>query len=218
MKDELAEMYGGEPNFESCFYYDSVFAIGYALKWLLSSGKDYENPQVLTDALRESRFIGCTGLVTIEENTKHRSPIAYDIMNLQYIKDQGTWSIERVGKNDPTSIKILDLYSNIQLPDGTSHVPSDIRTKDSCLYPESELEEVDCKNYILLGVCLFIYAVSLLITIYIWKRWWTVHISTLNSTVEISIYDMIAIAMIILNSLQYNSTFILERDRSKESS
>jgi ABC-type branched-subunit amino acid transport system substrate-binding protein len=204
VKEDMMKEYGRESHYQGCFYYDSVWMIGYALDFLLKFGQDYEDPDILIGALRESRFTGCTGLVTIEDSLNDRSPMGYEIINLEYHEDNETWSIKTKGKYDPTSAQALELYQDIQWPDGTSDPPTDLRLKDtSCIVPITELEELDYKNYILLTVCLVSMVMTIIITCAIWRRWWIIEIPTLDTHAEMSIYDILEIIMMCMKSLQY---------------
>lgn len=49
------------------------------MDWNILKGNDNENKDVLMNQIRESRFNGCTGLVTFKEGTNDREADVYDL-------------------------------------------------------------------------------------------------------------------------------------------
>ena len=51
------------PIADSCFFYDSAYALAYNIEFLVKKGYNYEDPVEFMKALRNSKFRGCSGVV-----------------------------------------------------------------------------------------------------------------------------------------------------------
>lgn len=190
-----------ELDYSDCLYYDAVLLLAHALRSMLLTGKDFEDPYLLSREMRASRFVACSGIVTFEPGTNDRSQMSFELNNLKYWADNDTWAIEKVVIYNPSSILLYKKAGDIQWFDGSSTTPSDIRPDPPCPN-DRELEAFPKGRSLLAGILVFIALVSGLIIWYIWKNWWQVRFSDLASPQEISVEDYIMFAGLGIEWLQ----------------
>ena len=113
--------FGFYPSANSCFHYDSVYALAHTLKFLIHQGKDYEDPRTFMQTLRSTQFRGCSGLVAFGPSSNDRSFSGYVVMNLQ-----GSITAPRLVQArsyTPTAVKVLDFQQGAVWPGGGTLFP-----------------------------------------------------------------------------------------------
>ncbi|CAG9322978.1 unnamed protein product [Blepharisma stoltei] len=70
---------------------------------LLNSGKNYEDHQLMNSAIKSVRFIGCSGVVTIESGSNDRRLTVYSLYNNYYNNSTNKWETTEVGHFSPYS-------------------------------------------------------------------------------------------------------------------
>ncbi|CAG9332937.1 unnamed protein product [Blepharisma stoltei] len=76
---QISNAYGNQKNAYSCFYFDSVFLIAYALDYMINRGLDYTDSDKLNNIMRNQQFYSCTGEVIIEKGSNDRIMQALEI-------------------------------------------------------------------------------------------------------------------------------------------
>lgn len=126
-----------DPVGYSGFAFDAVMAAAYALDQVITQGKDYNDPKILINAIRNIRFVGATGIVKIEDKANDRAPMDHNIFNCKEIS-KDNWEVRKVGVFSPTGSKVFTYYEDIIWPDGTSVTPSDTPDPLDCPFEDSE--------------------------------------------------------------------------------
>ena len=65
----------------SGFFYDSALAVTTTFDYMLTVGKDYEDPYEFRREWFEMRLTGTTGVLSFEDDSNDRSPMDYAILN-----------------------------------------------------------------------------------------------------------------------------------------
>ena len=194
--------FGFYPSANSCFYYDSAYALAHTLKFLIHQGKDYEDPRTFMQTLRSTQFRGCSGIVAFEPSSNDRSFSGYVVMNLQ-----GSVTAPRLvqaGFYNPTAIKLLNFTTPIVWPGGGTSIPSNkLESTLGCPFKDRDLHSFWPGQAIASSVCgAFILLITVLISIFyvkIWKK----GVQPLTQKEIISVEDAIFMGLIVLEAFQY---------------
>jgi len=188
-----------------CVYYDSALLFAHALHTMLVTGTDFEDPHLLSDAMRTSRFVGCSGLVTFEAGTNDRSQMSFELNNLQYFPANDTWRVQTVVVYNPSSIVLYRKVGEMQWFDGSSATPSDTQPVPPC--PNyRDLSRFQPGELLFTGIIAFIAVLTGVVIWFIWSRWWQVRFTPLSTSQEISLEDYIMFAGMVIEFLQLLGT------------
>jgi hypothetical protein len=188
-------------DWQDCLYYDAVFVFAHALHTMLVTGRDFEEPSLLSETMRFSRFVGCSGLVTFEAGTNDRSQMSFELNNLKYFPQNDTWAIETVVIYNPSSIILYKKVGEMQWFDGSSTTPSDTRPDPPCPNYRS-LSSFQQGEWLFAGILVFIALLTGVVIWYIWSRWWQVRFQALTTPEEISLEDYVVFAGLVIEFLQ----------------
>ena len=177
-------------DYSTCLYYDSTLLYAYALRTMLKTGKDFEDPQLLCSEMKSTRFVGCSGIVTFEAGTNDRSQMNFELNNLKYWSEDDTWSIETVFIYNPSSVVLYRKVGVLQWFDDSAVTPSDERPDQPCPN-DRDLGYFPKGAMLLAGISGFIALMSGIEVWYIWSKWWKIRFTELKSRHEISIEDTI---------------------------
>lgn len=199
--------YSTQPPVYACFFYDSALAIAYALDLVIRNGGDYMDPAVVLKSLRGSRFVGCTGTVTFDPETNDRSPMSYNVLNAQFAgNDSYITNMTTIGVYNPTSTILFRFYSDLIWCDGTTTTPLDMRFSTiGCPFEDRFNKEFAKGKYLLWGICAFIALLTAVLTAIIWRIAWNRPLEYLLEKREIEINDVIVMAGIVIELIQYLS-------------
>lgn len=188
-------------DWQDCLYYDSVLLYAHALHTMLVTGRDFENPHILSREMRASRFTGCSGLVTFEAGTNDRSQMSFELNNLQYFPSNDSWTIQTVIIYNPSSIVLFRKVGDMQWFDGSSATPSDTRPDPPC--PNyRDLSRFQKGEWLYMGILAFIAVFTGVVIKWNWARWWRLRFSALTTVQEISLEDYIMFSGMIIEFLQ----------------
>lgn len=73
------QAYGFTPDLWSAFFYDSVLAVATTFDWMMTSGKEFENPYEFRKQWFDMRLTGTTGVMSFDDHSNDRSPMDYAI-------------------------------------------------------------------------------------------------------------------------------------------
>ncbi|CAG9332932.1 unnamed protein product [Blepharisma stoltei] len=200
---KISSAYGNQKNSYSCFYFDSVFLIAYALDYMINRGFDYTNPNKLNEVMRNQQFYGCTGEVIIEKGSNDRILQAFELFANKLDEDKNLKTYI-VGQFKPQSTRLLKIEESMVFADGSTIKPSDLRnTNYECPFPNRLIKTFAKGRALVFGVCFGVALISLIITIYIWRRWWKISIEPLKTKEEITLQDCIVGGTIIIEFFQF---------------
>ncbi|CAG9332926.1 unnamed protein product [Blepharisma stoltei] len=202
---QISKSYGGLINSYSCFYFDSVYLIAYALDFMINRGLDYTDPDKLQKTMRNQQFYGCTGQVNIEKGSNDRIIQSFEIV-ANKLGDNGNITTYIMGYFRPQSTQLITIQEPMIYTDGSTTKPADLRNSNNeCPFP-SRLARTFAKGRALaFGICFAVALISLIITIYIWKKWWKFSIEPLTIKEEICVQDVILAGTIIIEFFQFSS-------------
>lgn len=200
----LKRQYGVEPPSGMCLFYDSGMLVAHALDFLIENGEDAEDGFMVNSALRTTRFTGCTGVVYIDPDSNDRSQMDFLVQNLQYYAENDTWRLVPVLRYSPTSLTMITRLNDFQWPDGSSHTPTDTFEYDiDCPFHSRDLRSSAGGKWVMIGVSCGIVLFTSLVTLWIWKKWWSRSIAPLSGSAELSVSDVIVLGSIVVEFVQY---------------
>jgi len=201
---KLKRKLGLEPASGMCLFYDSGMLVAHALDFLIENGEDAEDGLQVNSALRSTRFTGCTGVVYVDPDSNDRSQMDFLVQNLQYFQENDTWKLVPTLRYSPTSVTMVTRLNEFQWPDGSSHTPTDTYEYDiDCPFPSRDLHASASGRGVMLGVCYGIVLFTGLVTLWIWKKWWSKSLAPLIGSCELSVSDVIVLGSIVVEFVQY---------------
>ncbi|CAG9332930.1 unnamed protein product [Blepharisma stoltei] len=198
---QIEKSYGGLINSYSCFYFDAIFLITYALDFMINRGMDYTDPDKLQKVMRNQQFYGCTGQVNIEKGSNDRIIQTFEIF-LNKIDENGNLTTYVMGQFRPQSTQLITIQEPLVYADGSTTKPADLRSTDyKCPFPDRLVKTFPDGRALVFGICFGVGLIYLGIVIYIWNRWWKISIEPLKRKEEISMQDVIEISNMLSLSL-----------------
>ncbi|CAG9336096.1 unnamed protein product [Blepharisma stoltei] len=205
MFNRMISIYHSEPSPIPCYYVDAAYLISNALDYMINRGDDYTDPSKLMKAIRSTRFDGCSGKVSIEKDSNDRI-VDWLIIQGAKTSEDGNAQVYTIGNFRPFSSQVISIINPIIYGNGSTKKPTDFRNEDSgCPFPAKEIRTFEKGRVLLFGICFFVALVMILITLYIWKKWWNTSVSPLITREEISIEDAIVGCSIAIEFFQYAS-------------
>lgn len=116
---------GEWPQGYSGFFYDSALAIATTFDFMLTVGKEYENPQKLRKQIFKTRTTGVTGRLSFDDFSNDRAPMNYQINNARYNDETDRLDLVVAGYYQPQSATLYSIITPIIWPDGTDNIPLD---------------------------------------------------------------------------------------------
>ena len=189
-QEKYRQRLGYLPDSFSCQYYDAALAVGYALEWLLETGKDFQDPDAMMKALRGLRFSGCTGRVYFEDTSNDRQSMRFALDTLM---PNGTAQpfMRRIGVYDPTGMVLLSIDPTYVWADGSSLVPSTFRGSSlGCPFEDRLSHNFDKGRQLFIGagVGMTAFTFSFSIFHYFWQR---APLNYLKSKSELEVEDVL---------------------------
>ncbi|CAG9335588.1 unnamed protein product [Blepharisma stoltei] len=202
LKEEYIKNYGSDIIYR-CFSFDAAMLLLNGIKYTIDQGENVEDPAILNANLRALRFVGCSGIVSVDPGSNQRSTSIMSIFILKWNATTNLLYEFSAGKYDLGSVQLIQFYENLIWYDNTTDTPSDTIPYDECPFDKG-LEEYSKKGAgILYCISFFIVIVTAGTTFYIWKWWWNVEIPMLTTRSLIKFEDYIAMVMIFIYFLQY---------------
>ena len=203
--EQYQTTYGQEAPFYACFYYDAAYLLAYALDYMLSKGLDYSQPWALNHVLKSTKFRGCSGLVSIDENSNDRSPMMYGIMNAQ-VSAEGKVSIVTVGTFNPAGLVLFNFTQPLMWPGNTTTVPTDLRISlIDCPFEETEIVDVPSATVVMCVAVCTVVGMAIMCVVFIWVKVWRESGPMQTVRAEISFDDYFLFATIGIEAVQYSA-------------
>ena len=192
VKTLYKETFGTEANGYSAFAFDAVMAGAEALEYLVARGLDYSNPSLMMSAIRNVKFTGVTGRVSIDKFSNDRAAMDHLIVNCQ--ESSSGWTIQEVGLFSPASSQVFSFQEPILWFDGSEEVPGEALNSYECEGGNSW----ELPNSVFSLVSVVVLAV-LFVSIYLnYKQWSKVEYEEPQKGAELSFYDLLAMARVLM--------------------
>jgi len=189
------------PN--TCLFYDSAMLYLYATDYLVDRGYDYEDPYQIVHAMRDTHFHGCGGFITIEKGTNDRSAAEIVIKNVQYDSELDTAELKEVGSFNPFSTQPYQFTFPIQWPDDQPTYADSKPSYLDCPFLKELVREMTQGKMIGLVVDFAVAAVTLLVTVWIWRKWWNVKMPLLTQKEPIMVEDVLVLSTVVFDFFQF---------------
>ena len=194
--------FGFTPQVDSCFSYDSVYALAHTIQLLLHQGKDYEDPDIFMQVLRQTQFTGCSGIVSFDSGSNDRSFQIYVVLNLQ-----GTVSsphLVQAGYYTPTAMQLFKFSSPLIWPGGSRETPTNfVEILINCPFRKRNLHSF-WKGNLIAGCCFSaLIAILLLSNVILYYLFWRKPVPLLDQKTLISSEDGLLMLLIVLEACQY---------------
>lgn len=194
--------YSFEPQTDSCFFYDSAYALAHTLKFLIYQGRNYEDPKVFMAALRKTQFRGCSGIVAFEPGSNDRSFSGYVIENLQGNSEQPR--MVQAGYYTPTAIQLLTFDTPVIWPGGLTATPSNVLISLlNCPFKDRNLHKFPAGQVLASITCGVIVVLFAILSTAIYTKYWKNDPPPLTKKVLISLDDGLLMVSIVLEAFQY---------------
>ncbi|CAG9319164.1 unnamed protein product [Blepharisma stoltei] len=203
-KNDISVKYSvATPNSFGCYYYDSFYLIAHAMDFMINRGYDYTDPYQLMLTIRNTKFTGCSGLISIGKGTNDRN-FEYFYIEQTKVDGQGIPYIHLVGKLWPFGTQLISYVDTFLYPDETPIKPTDLRNaNEKCPFPSKDVKTFVKGRMLVFGICFTVGLVTVIITFFIWKKWWNIPIEELRDKQEISFQDFIVGVTIAIEFVQF---------------
>ncbi|CAG9309836.1 unnamed protein product [Blepharisma stoltei] len=189
-----------------CFSLDSGWLVLNALKFTIDQGEDIYDPYLFNIRLRQQRFLGCSGIVSISSQSNDRNSAPIGINNFRYDSVNDILYEKMIASYDQGSLQLFTIYDDMNWYDNTTNTPSDIvKSENDCPFKDSQIEYSAKGAGMFYGIAFGITINTMFLTFYIWKRWWNLEIQVLTEPRQIQFEDYIAMAIILVDFLQFLS-------------
>jgi ABC-type branched-subunit amino acid transport system substrate-binding protein len=201
MKKLYQETYKEQPGSYSGFAFDAVLALAHALSKMLLKGEDFQNPRYIMQELKDVKYLGATGYVSIDPGSNDRAPMDHSIVNTKETSS-GIWEIREVGVFSPTSTTMLNYFEDILWVDGTTNIPSDKLSEFDCPFREDVVETNEKSKEIVVLYHVFILTCIILGVSLSHRDWKKISYPPITSKFLISFNDILCLSTILIDYLQ----------------
>lgn len=201
-KDQLMAADGSSFFTEGCLFYDNAMLVAHALDYMVEKGLHYEDGLALVRTMRDTRFVGCAGRIQIEAGSNDLIPSDQVILNLQYNETHDSVAIHPVATYSPFKVRLFNITAQIQWPDGSDSFSDTIPMDPLCPYYARDISESTQGKVVGFSVCIGFAAAQILVTVLIWKRFWSGPLPMLVSPAAISIEDVLCLVAIPIDLLE----------------
>lgn len=205
LKRELLSRDGNDYFPGTCFAYDAAYHYFYATEYLLTRGLDYEDPFEIVHSMRQTYFHGCSGFVTIENDTNTRFATEIIITNFQYNSQNDTYEFKDVGVYSPLSVQPYKITSPLQWPDDKPTYSDTKPGYKDCDFLEEQVREVG-RGWVIGGVSLgVVCGYTVLVTVIVLCRKGRNSVDMLHTRVLISSEDVWIFGTMLCDGCQLTS-------------
>ena len=193
----------GEKVENTCYSFDAMMLGINAVDYLLNSGLPYENPDILLKSIRNQRFEGCSGIISIDSNSNDRRN--YNLGLFQLVLNNQTHSPEDrlvavLDKDEVAPIvKIVDYTWN----HGNSSFPTNSRLDGlDCPFEEREIKKSPESRRIFYLITSMLTLYTVLVSGIIWIKLGKIKNQMINHPVPEKFGDFIVMFIILIDGLQ----------------
>jgi len=204
VKQDFVHRFSQQPDMRSCFFYDAALAVAYAADTCVQMGKDYTDTQVFYRMIKDSKFVGCSGLVYFSSATNDRASMSYQIINS--VSFNSSLNVSLVGIYDPASPVMFRFSQQLRWCDGSTNVPTAVRESTlGCPFEDRLNMQFEPGESLFYGLAAGMFLFCLLYSLAVWRVFWNFPVEELLESREMQFLDIFAFLGIIIEALQYIS-------------
>jgi hypothetical protein len=211
MEKEIIKEVGSYTAFK-CPAFDQGMIIARSITNVVNMGYDYEDAKVLNSYIRRCRFIGCSGTVSISQDTNDRSNQPMYVTNVLLLNN--TPSEVYTALYDPSSQNPFEIIREVDWSGKSDKVPSDYRFSLNCPFDETKAEDSSSGLKALYIVCFVFGAFSGIIIFIYWKFIYKSQLEMITCRKLITGQDMVVFIVISIEVFQYFSLGVSPSDSS----
>ena len=136
VKSELKKKYNRV--FGMCLCYDAFITVDNSIKYLISKGEDYENPELLMNIIRSLRFTGCSGEVYFSSTENYRNKAILGFSQFQWNLTLNDFDLKLMATFDKSSPIASKILSDTRWPTGEDTRPENFRADQKCVFNSRE--------------------------------------------------------------------------------
>ena len=202
MEEEIIKEVGTYTAFK-CTAFDQGMLMVRSIASVINMGYDYEDPKILNNYMRRSRFVGCSGTVSLSQDTNDRSNQPTYVTNILLVNN--TPSEVYTALYDPSSQNPFDILRPAVWTGQTTKVPDDYRFSLNCPFDETKAEDSKAGFKALYIVCFVIGAYSGILILILGKFLYKTKLDMITSKRLITGQDMTIFIVISIEVFQYFS-------------
>ncbi|CAG9322130.1 Gucy2g_4 [Blepharisma stoltei] len=201
---EIAKAFYPEDPSYKCFSFDAFMLAANGLDYTINQGGEIENPWLLNKNLRKQRFVGCSGVISINSNSNDRNSAPKPLMNFYYNETDKTYYEEIAMIFNLESSKTLSVLQQIIWPGGSYEIPKDLRDDNfDCPFDKKLVSRSGKGIGLLFGIYFSIFSASGFMTFFVWQRWKLIDFPKLKKQKKIKFADMMVYLVIAIDFFQY---------------
>lgn len=181
-----------------CQLFDSGMLYVHATDYMVTQGLDYENVTESMTAMRGTHFVGCSGLMSIDQNSNDKRDAQFSIINAIYFPNNDSSVVQDVIIYNPYSVTLISAVNSIQWPDNSTGIYLDTLVFN-CPYRQTQFYP-GLKVGIGVSVCFCV--LTAIVAMSVWCTRWRNTYPYLNRQENISLEDEILLASVPLEMLQ----------------
>jgi Receptor family ligand binding region len=186
-----------------CLAYDTFSVIKEAFNYVLNRGYDYENPDLLSNAMRNNKFIGCLGTVYYDSQSNSRANSIFTVQQIANNETSQTFYAFDLFYMDFFSTQIMTTANSFEWPLRES-TPSNFRDHNPCPFDNYEIIDSNKAKAILYCISAFFFCVSVIGAIFSYRLFKN-EIEELMDKKMISFSDMVFLSYFFLEFFQFIS-------------
>jgi len=191
-------------NYEpvGCAMYDSAMLLLHAVKSMLARGLHFEVGTDLMEQIRETRFVGCTGVVQLESGTNDNIVSEYSVISLQYNQQNDTLSLKNTATYSPTRVVLFTMSKDVQFPDGSQRFLDTWPMDPNCPYYLRHIRDFTKGKALSLAVALVFVIFTLIESLITLQHWKNMEIPILEDRKMMSAEDCLSLFTFIIEYIQ----------------
>jgi Receptor family ligand binding region len=143
-----------------CMCYDTFATIKEGVNYMLNKGTDYEDPVLLSNTMRKSKFTGCLGTVYFDAQSNSRANSIFTIQQIASNKTTQNFYLFDVIYIDLFSSKLIDIVADFQWPLG-GNTPSAFRDYNPCPFDNYQVINSNISKDLLYSISAFFICISI---------------------------------------------------------
>lgn len=202
VQEEVNKLYNY--SWMSSFYIDATYSIAHSVDFLINQGKDYENPDVFMSAQRQVRFVGASGIVTLELLTNDRSLNFFNVYNIYKDQYTGKWIGQAVALIAPLSSVYYTVLNPFVWSGGKK--PNDVKVMyKNCDIISDRVKVSNKSEFLQFVIILSVLGFTALITLIAARCRKITKINMLETKVDVKFSDYISILTVLIEPFQLMS-------------
>ncbi|CAG9310114.1 unnamed protein product [Blepharisma stoltei] len=190
------------PDFK-CLSFDGAILLLHGIKYTLNKGENVENATALNLNLRQQKFLGCSGSVSIESWSNNRNSAILGIYNMRWNASTNIIYESLCGVYNLGSEQLFTFTENLVWYNNKTKIPKDtIEENSDCPFNKNQVQYSRKGAAFFYALCLFIDVITLIMVFYIWSKWCNTEIPKLIKVSTINFEDYIEMGIIFIDFLQ----------------